>query len=476
MADRLCYGCMEPLEGSVCPRCGWHAGSDNQPHQLGVGTLLRDQYVIGRALGQGGFGITYLGWDRYLDMKVAVKEFYPSALVARDRAYGTGVFTTAENGAVAFRASLERFLREAKALARFEGVPAIVSIKSFFEANGTAYIIMEYVKGTSLEKFVALRGGRLAPEEAFRLLDPVIDALAKVHEAGMVHRDISPDNIILHPMGGAKLLDFGAVREVQDPRTGQRDLKSTEAILKHGFAPIEQYQSKGDLGPWTDVYAFCGTLFYCLTGRVPMEATQRILDGVDLPWDQIPGLSPHHQQVLRKGTALRAADRYAGMAQLKQALTAAPTATPRPTPGPAQRPTPPVPAPKPSAPVPASVKKPPAPTSSDWICECGYRNKSWQSSCLSCGKHKPDLPAPVPASVKKPPAPTSSDWICECGYRNKSWQSSCLSCGKHKPELPAPIPASVKKPPAPTSSDWICECGYRNKSWHTFCQSCGKDL
>ena len=414
MADRLCYGCMEPLEGSVCPRCGWHAGSDNQPHQLGVGTLLRDQYVIGRALGQGGFGITYLGWDRYLDMKVAVKEFYPSALVARDRAYGTGVFTTAENGAVAFRASLERFLREAKALARFEGVPAIVSIKSFFEANGTAYIIMEYVKGTSLEKFVALRGGRLAPEEAFRLLDPVIDALAKVHEAGMVHRDISPDNIILHPMGGAKLLDFGAVREVQDPRTGQRDLKSTEAILKHGFAPIEQYQSKGDLGPWTDVYAFCGTLFYCLTGRVPMEATQRILDGVDLPWDQIPGLSPHHQQVLRKGTALRAADRYAGMAQLKQALTAAPTAAPRPTPGPAQRPTPPVPAPKPSAPVPASVKKPPAPTASDWVCECGCRNKSWHAECQSCGKHKPVT------QTQDQPSRNKIVWICpDCGKRNE---------------------------------------------------------
>ena len=455
MADRLCYGCMEPLEGSVCPRCGWHAGSDNQPHQLGVGTLLRDQYVIGRALGQGGFGITYLGWDRYLDMKVAVKEFYPSALVARDRAYGTGVFTTAENGAAAFRASLERFLREAKALARFEGVPAIVSIKSFFEANGTAYIIMEYVKGTSLEKFVALRGGRLAPEEAFRLLDPVIDALAKVHEAGMVHRDISPDNIILHPMGGAKLLDFGAVREVQDPRTGQRDLKSTEAILKHGFAPIEQYQSKGDLGPWTDVYAFCGTLFYCLTGRVPMEATQRILDGVDLPWAQIPGLSPHHQQVLRKGTALRAADRYAGMAQLKQALTAAPAVTPPVTPPVKPPVTPPV---KPPVSKPA-VPKPAATGSADWTCECGYRNKHWHAECQSCGKHKPVT------QTQDQPSGNDIVWICpDCGKRNESWRAKCWSCK---------VPRPVEKPPVSASADWVCECGYRNKHWQNSCLSCG---
>lgn len=467
MTSRMCFGCMEPTDQSVCPRCGYPQNGNNQPHQLPVGTVLRNQYIIGKVLGQGGFGITYLAWDRYLDMKVAVKEFYPCAIVSRDCTHSLGVTCSAESMAGAYHSSRERFLREAKALAKFENNPAIVSIKSFFEENNTAYIIMEYVKGTSLDRYVALRGGRLTPEETFRLLRPVMDALAQVHDAGMVHRDISPDNIILHPMGGAKLLDFGAVREIDDNAAGQNLARSTEAILKHGFAPIEQYQSRGGLGPWTDVYALCATIWYCLTGQVPTDAPSRIIADSALAWDSIPGLTAYHQQVLTKGTALRAKDRYASVGQLCQELhKTVPSAVVTPV--------------KPVI-TPPPAQKPPVSASPDWYCDCGYKNKSWHSSCMSCGKRKPQSAEPVKKSVspavQKPSASTASDWYCDCGYKNKNWHTTCMSCGKHKPQSAEPVKKSVsptvQKAPV-SASEWFCSCGYKNVSWHSSCMSCGK--
>ena len=319
MEKHRCPGCMGTTENAVCEKCGWPMGKNNEVHQLPVGTRLRGQYIIGRALGQGGFGITYLGWDDYLDMPVAIKEFYPNAMVARECTVSATVHCTSEQVLPNYNISKERFLREAKALARLRDVPEVVGVYGFFEENGTAYIIMEYVKGTDLATYVARKGGRLTPEEAFRILRPVMEALEMVHQAELVHRDISPDNIMLHPRGGAKLLDFGAVRNVEGAEAGKDMAHSTEAILKHGFAPAEQYKSRGGLGPWTDEYAMCATVYYCLTGRIPPQAVERMLEDIEVDFD-IPGLPQHQREALTKGMAIRAKDRHGSMRKLLEAL------------------------------------------------------------------------------------------------------------------------------------------------------------
>ena len=340
---------MAMTENEICEKCGWPEGRTNEPHQLPVGYHLHGQYRVGRVLGQGGFGITYLGWDEFLEIPVAIKEFFPNSMVNRECSLTTKVHCYTEQVTPQYVMSKERFLREAKALARFEDEPAIVRIRNFFQENETAYIVMEYVRGTNLANYVNMRGGKLSPKETFTILRPIMEALAAVHEADLVHRDISPDNIMLHPRGGAKLLDFGAVRAVEGAEAGKDMNRSTEAILKHGFAPMEQYQTRGGLGPWTDEYALCATIWYCLTGRIPEEAPRRMLEEIDLDWD-IPGLLPHQQEALKKGVALRARDRFGTVRELMDALFN------EPQPAPVEPPVIPKPEKPPKAPKPPKQK------------------------------------------------------------------------------------------------------------------------
>lgn len=317
MVNKRCMSCFQEFEGSACPHCG---GAQNDAHQLPVGTVLHGRYQIGKVLGQGGFGITYIGWDRLNNSTIAVKEFYPGGIVFRKSTVSTNVECINSSLIPHYNHSKARFLQEANALAKFRSVPEIVNILDFSEENNTAYIIMEYVRGVNLAKYIQLRGGKLSAEETFRILRPVMEALAKVHSSGIVHRDISPDNIILDPMGGAKLLDFGAVRAVEDPDVEKALTQSTVAILKHGFAPIEQYNSRGSLGPWTDEYAMCATIWYCLTGNVPEEAPVRMSEGINPNWNTIPGLSERQRMALAKGFSCRAKDRYKNIDALLDAL------------------------------------------------------------------------------------------------------------------------------------------------------------
>jgi len=330
MAGR-CLSCMKEINSRVCPYCGHPVQQINERHQLPVGTMLRGRYQLGKVLGQGGFGITYLAWDELLRMPVAVKEFYPNSIVYRRTTVSYGVECTTDKMIPHFNYSKERFLREARALVEFRNVPEIVDILDFVEENNTAYIVMEYIRGMDLASYISKRGGRLSVEETFRILRPVMEALATVHKAGIVHRDISPDNIILEPTGGAKLLDFGAVRSVDNPDAEKCLTKSTEAILKHGFAPMEQYNSRGSLGPWTDEYAMCATVWYCLTGRIPEEATLRITECLDPDWDQIPGLSQRQRRALEKGFACLPKNRWQDMdALMKELFTEEPEPQERP--------------------------------------------------------------------------------------------------------------------------------------------------
>ena len=314
---KRCGSCFREYEDALCPYCG---GAQNEEHQLPVGTVIRDRYQIGKVLGQGGFGITYIAWDILMRKCVAVKEFYPTGTVFRKSELSTAVECGTKAMIPHYEYSRERFLREASALVQFQEIPEVVGIQDFVKENNTAYIVMEYVRGVDLAKYIQRKGGRLSVDETFRILRPVMEALAKVHKGGIVHRDISPDNIILDPMGGAKLLDFGAVRAVEDPDVEKGLSKSTEAILKQGFAPIEQYNTRGSLGPWTDEYAMCATVFYCLTGRIPEEASIRMSEGIDPDWSSIPGLPEHQRKALEKGISCRAKDRYPDMDQLLEAL------------------------------------------------------------------------------------------------------------------------------------------------------------
>ena len=302
---KLCLGCMKLKENSpVCEHCGYNENVPNYSHQLPMGTVLQGRYTVGKVLGQGGFGITYIGWDNFLDVPVAIKEFYPSSFVNRDCSVTLNVTCNGEQAESLFAYNRERFLREAKILAKLQNIPGIVKVQNLFTENNTAYIVMEYVKGIDLKHYIRMQGRVLTPQETFSVLRPIMYALQKVHEADLVHRDISPDNIMILPDGSAKLLDFGAAREVEHAEVDKELPQSTEAILKHGFAPLEQYRRRGNLGPWTDVYALCATIFYCLTGRVPNSATERILEDDNVNWRQIPGLNKQQIAALEQGMAL----------------------------------------------------------------------------------------------------------------------------------------------------------------------------
>jgi len=331
MEKTICPSCFREYEGAKCPHCN---GAHNHEHQLPVGTLLRDRYKIGKVLGQGGFGITYIAWDTLMHRTVAVKEFYPSGTVFRRSQRSLELECVSKELVPHYEYSKERFLREAGALVKFQSIPQVVDILDFARENGTAYIIMEYVKGVDLRKYILRKGRCLTVTETFRILRPVMEALAQVHRGGIVHRDISPDNIILDPMGGAKLLDFGAVRSVMAPDV-EKDLdKSTEAIVKHGFAPIEQYNTRGGLGPWTDEYAMCATIWYCLTGKVPDDASIRMSEETDPDWCTIPDLPEHQQKALTKGFSRRAKDRFRSMDELLAALFPEPPVPEPPVPEP----------------------------------------------------------------------------------------------------------------------------------------------
>lgn len=322
MEQHRCYGCMKMHEEPVCPYCGYGPGEENTANQLPAGTVLQGKYLVGKALGQGGFGITYIGLDRDLDRVVAIKEFFPSAIVNREIAETLTVRVNAPDLEGKFRQNSDRFLKEAKALAKLSHIPEIVNIQGFFEENNTAYIVMEYVQGTDLRHFVRKNGGKLDAAILFPMLDTILQALHQVHRAGLVHRDISPDNIMILPDGGIKLLDFGAVRDAGGSDADIDLSHSTEAILKHGFAPMEQYRSRGNLGPWTDEYGVCSSVYYCLTGCVPPDAPARAMGEADVDWDAVSNLQSHQRAALKKGMAMRAKDRFGNLEDLRKALNA----------------------------------------------------------------------------------------------------------------------------------------------------------
>lgn len=242
-------------------------------YRLLPGTILGDRYRLERILGEGGYGITYYGVDLRLDLPVAVKEFYPSFWVNRNCDEGPEICCR-KDCKQSFEKGLARFQQEAVTLAHLHHIPEIVLVRDFFYENETGYLVMEYLDGQNLKQMTDGFGGRIPPQILMPMVEPVIQAMAKVHDTGLIHRDVSPDNIMMLENGNVKILDFGNARDTTDNR-------SMTLAMKQGFAPPEQYGKKGQ-GSWTDVYGLCASLYYCLTGKRPVLAMDRLM-GQELP-------------------------------------------------------------------------------------------------------------------------------------------------------------------------------------------------
>ena len=316
MDKKICYNCFTEHDGQFCPECGYKnlSGADKHPLALPEGTVLAGKYILGRVLGQGGFGITYIAQDYNTKELVAIKEFFPDTMAARTDS--TTVSSYSDERADAFIYGKECFLQEAKTLAEFNGNPNIVKIYSYFEENGTAYFAMEYVDGISLLKYLQDHGGKISVKETENVLFPIMDALNEVHAKGIIHRDISPDNIYITKDGQIKLLDFGAARYSLGDRS-----RSLDVVLKHGYAPKEQYARHGRQGPYTDVYSLAATFYRCITGRIPPDSIDRI-DEDDLmnPSSLGVDISPAKEDALLRGLAINPSDRYMSMNDFKMAM------------------------------------------------------------------------------------------------------------------------------------------------------------
>jgi hypothetical protein len=310
----LCPNCFAGASTALCASCGFQEGSPSPfPTALPLGTILLGRYIIGRTLGKGGFGVTYLAYDSVEDKKVAVKEYLPDTLSHRTPGE-TLVSSYHGDKEESFKIGVEKFYEEAQMVSRFNGNPGLIWVHKFFNENQTAYFVMEYLEGTDLKAYLAKNGGSLSEQKLVEIIKPLVDSLIIVHSIGVLHRDISPDNIYMTNDGKVKLLDFGAARQVLGEAS-----KSLSVILKQGFAPIEQYQTRGKQGSWTDIYALGATMYYCLTGKVPDAPMDRLEeDHLVMPENASDGL----KAVMHKMLAVRAASRYQDVIELKRDMQA----------------------------------------------------------------------------------------------------------------------------------------------------------
>lgn len=309
-----CPHCMRPTQGAVCTHCGGELACVNDPGLLPVGTILRGAkpYQIGAVIGRGGFGVTYIAMDLTNGQRVAVKEYFPSQTARRNK---NGILEPVTGSWEQYEAGKRSFLKEAQMLSSLRGMPSVVQGLEYLENGGTAYLVMEYLDGTPLFRIVERRG-RIPAQELMPRLKPLMEDIGKLHARGVVHRDISPDNIMWMTDGTWKLLDFGSARSTLDNRT-------MTVAVKNGFAPLEQYQTRRQ-GPCTDVYALAATVYYCLTGLIPPDAPTRLLSGKSpaSPISQGAALTARQEKALMWALELKIEDRPVNMEAFRKALFA----------------------------------------------------------------------------------------------------------------------------------------------------------
>lgn len=284
---------------------------------LKPGVILKERYKIEEVIRAGGFGITYRAWDPLLQSYVAIKEYYPSGIATRS-ADSSKVCVPVGQEQREYHRGRIRFLKEAQDVARFQSEPNIVSIYDYLEENDTAYMVMEYLHGCTLKQYIREHGGRLDTDHILHICLSVLDALAVVHKAGMIHRDISPENIFICEDLTVKLIDFGAAKQVY--LDGEQTMS---VVLKPGYAPPEQYAKKDKQGPWTDIYALGATLYFAATGEKPEESFGRVLEDTIKPVCEVnPEIPRAMSQVIMRAMSVKIEDRYQTVEAMREALLA----------------------------------------------------------------------------------------------------------------------------------------------------------
>jgi len=314
----LCMWCMQQKgDHEKCPHCGYIEVVSREGAEINLPfrTLLNNRYIIGKVLGDGGFGITYLGYDKHLRVKLAIKEYFPRHLATRrENSLNLAVFN--KDRIEEYHNSMAKFLAEARTVAKFHGQANIVDVKDYFESNGTAYIVMSYLEGVTLNELIEDSDGRIEFKEVLNVVLPVLEALKKIHDEGLLHRDISPENIYISKNGDVKLLDFGAARYTEENQ------KTMTLFLKEGYAPLEQYSKKGFQGPWTDIYAVAATIYDALTGDMPPAAMERVSEDTLIPPSKlgitIPGYA---EKAMIKALSVKIEDRFQNVDEFEKALT-----------------------------------------------------------------------------------------------------------------------------------------------------------
>ena len=317
--ENLCIHCMKEKHSAdeICPFCGSDPKSaDIPPYHLQPFSILAGKYLLGMAIGEGGFGITYIGMDLNLEMRVAIKEYYPNGCAVRNCSESNTVLSYSNSAQEVFEKGREKFINEARLLAKCSNLSEIVSVKDFFRENHTAYIVMEYIEGITLKAYLKQNGDHIPAQKTLQMMKPVICSLSKVHDMNLIHRDISPDNIMICNNGSVKILDFGGARDYIFSNE-----KSLSIMLKPGYAPEEQYRTHGNQGPWTDVYALCATMYRCITGSVPPESLERAYQESLPPIRSIsPDCPPAAASAIEKGMSIYPEDRFQSMQELYSAL------------------------------------------------------------------------------------------------------------------------------------------------------------
>ena len=310
----LCSCCFSPIKKEPCKNCGFSEEKyvpDNMV--LPCGTVLMGNFIIGKVLGRGGFGITYLAYDVKYNKIIAVKEYFPIELAIRKQGE-TSLMVRDRKSAELFKNGVMKFYNEAGFIAKFSDEPNIVKVYQFFYENNTAYFTMEYLTGMTLKDYV-VSCGVINAEQALYIADRAAAALSSIHRENVLHRDVCPDNIMLCCDGSVKLLDFGSARQVF-PEGSQL----LTVILKPGFAPIEQYMRKGKQGEWTDIYALAASIYYGMTMQVPENPQNRIEDDSDMA-NNVYNIRPELWAVIYKAMMLRYTDRYQTTEEFRKALS-----------------------------------------------------------------------------------------------------------------------------------------------------------
>ncbi len=313
--EKACPNCFSAVEfrAQICPHCKYDFTITNtHSYALKSGILLNSRYIAGKVIGTGGFGITYLSYDTQSGKAVAVKEYYPHGVAVRSED-DVSLEPLGEMNAEHYQNGLEKFLHEGSYMAQFKDCTEVVGIYDIFEENNTAYYTMDFLNGMTLKEYTD-KYGKITERQAVFIIERVAAAFKVIHGGGIIHRDVSPDNIMLCRNGNVRLIDFGAARPYIDINS------ELSIIMKHGFTPLEQYQKNGKQGAWTDIYSLGASLYYALTGNTPEDPITR-LDDDSVFEEDTAGLSDGITKILSHCCEIRGKDRYQSAEELLSALS-----------------------------------------------------------------------------------------------------------------------------------------------------------